>query len=117
MAGCVFSPLAIGGSRFRSPDLHTHYLDLVETAFRRAMEARGLPLSSNRLELAQTGGRARRPCRRRRAARDRSKGDGGSGHLIAMHAAALYRRLSEADCARAATCRSSVFCRRRADKI
>ena len=76
------------------PDLHTHYLDLVETAFRRAMEARGLPLP--------TGWNLRRPA-------DERGGLVAADALLAtdprvtavlvtnaMHAAALYRRLSEA---------------------
>ncbi len=76
------------------PDLHTHYLDLVETSFRRAMETRGLPLSR--------GWNLRRPADERGGldaadallAADRR----ATAVLVtnAMHAAALYRRLNEA---------------------
>ena len=76
------------------PDLHTHYLDLVETAFRRAMEARGLPLAG--------GWDLRRPADERGglvAADSLLATDPRATAVLvnnAMHAAALYRRLGEA---------------------
>ena len=76
------------------PDLHTHYLDLVEARYRRAMQARGLPVAE--------GWDLRRP------AGERGGLDAAEALLAAdprpsavlvtdsMHAIALYRRLDEA---------------------
>jgi DNA-binding LacI/PurR family transcriptional regulator len=76
------------------PDLHTHYLDLIEAGYRRAMQGRGFPLAE--------GWDLRRP------AGERAGLDACEALLAAhprpiavlvtdsKHAVALYRRLDEA---------------------
>ena len=80
--------------RSRCPTFDTNYLDLVETGYRRAMRARGLPLDE--------GWDLRRPAGERgglEAADALLAADPRPTAVLvsnSMHAAALYRRLGEA---------------------
>ena len=94
--GAVERLVALGHRRIglALPDLHTNYLDLVETGYRRAMRARGLPVD-RRWDL-------------RRPAGEQGGLEAADALLAAdprptavlvsesMHAVALYRRLDEA---------------------
>jgi DNA-binding LacI/PurR family transcriptional regulator len=76
------------------PDLHTHYLDLVEASYRRAMQARRLPVAE--------GWDLRHPAGERGGLDAAEALLGADPRLTAilvtdsMHAVALYRRLDEA---------------------
>jgi DNA-binding LacI/PurR family transcriptional regulator len=76
------------------PDLHTHYLDLIEAGYRRAMQGRGLPVTEGwdlRRPAGERGGLA--------AAEALLAADPRPTAVLvtdSMHAVALYRRLDEA---------------------
>jgi len=94
--GAVEHLVALGHRRIALslPDAHTHYLDLIEMGYRRAMQAHGLPVVKDwdlRRPAGERGGLE--------AAEALLASDPRMTAVLvtdSMHAAALYRRLNEA---------------------